>query len=386
MNPRENYKARTYLQAAKQAFRDGNRTEARKLALQAVGLDPMLEDAWLLLAGLASPKASLEFLQKALQINPNSERARKGMEWAMARLNSGEDPTRPHRVNNENEKTEPVSVKSKLQEPAVVSEPVDVLRQSFRNVLIQTSSPIVPPAIRPERQKSILTRPRKRAQGWLAIPLTAIILVCLSVIAFFTVPRIVASASSSSSALRPTNALFKPSLTPTPTQTPTPTVTPTPTPTPTPTDIPTPLPTDTPVPLPTQSKPSSYTFPGLPEEVDGDARWIDVDLSDQLVYAYEGDNVVNSFLVSTGTSAHPTVRGEYHIYVKYVYDDMSGPGYYLPDVPYVMYFYQGYSLHGTYWHHNFGTPMSHGCVNMYTPDAQWLFDWASVGTLVNVHY
>jgi len=51
-----------------------------------------------------------------------------------------------------------------------------------------------------------------------------------------------------------------------------------------------------------------------------------------------------------------------------------------------MYFYEGYSLHGTYWHHNFGHPMSHGCVNMRTSDAAWLYNWASVGTLVNIHY
>lgn len=47
---------------------------------------------------------------------------------------------------------------------------------------------------------------------------------------------------------------------------------------------------------------------------------------------------------------------------------MTGPGYDLPNVPYTMYFYQGYGLHGTYWHNNFGTPMSHGCVNMPTPE------------------
>ena len=91
------------------------------------------------------------------------------------------------------------------------------------------------------------------------------------------------------------------------------------------------------------------------------------------------------FLVSTGTWQHPTVLGSFKVYVKYRYADMSGPDYYLPDVPYVMYFYKGYGLHGTYWHSNFGTPMSHGCVNLPTGDAGWLFDWASVGTVVNVH-
>jgi lipoprotein-anchoring transpeptidase ErfK/SrfK len=51
-----------------------------------------------------------------------------------------------------------------------------------------------------------------------------------------------------------------------------------------------------------------------------------------------------------------------------------------------MYFYQGYALHGTYWHSNFGQPMSHGCVNMRTPDAEWLYQFAPVGTAVRVQY
>lgn len=129
---------------------------------------------------------------------------------------------------------------------------------------------------------------------------------------------------------------------------------------------------------------STYEVPN--PGVGEDERWIDVDLSDQMVYAYQGSSVVNSFLVSTGTYLHPTVTGQYRIYVKYYSTTMSGPGYYLTNVPYTMYFYYGYSFHGTYWHHNFGTPMSHGCINMYTPDAEWLFNWASIGTLVNVHY
>jgi len=65
---------------------------------------------------------------------------------------------------------------------------------------------------------------------------------------------------------------------------------------------------------------------------------------------------------------------------------MIGPGYHLPDVPYSMFFYKGYSLHGTYWHSNFGTPMSHGCVNMVTSDAAWVYENASIGTYVFVHY
>ena len=115
-------------------------------------------------------------------------------------------------------------------------------------------------------------------------------------------------------------------------------------------------------------------------------RWIDVDLTNQRVYAYEGDTIVNSFMVSTGTWMTPTVTGKYKVYVKIRSGNMHGPGYFLPDVPYIMYFYKGYGLHGTYWHNNFGTPMSHGCVNLRTDEAGWLFNWASVGTVVNVHY
>jgi lipoprotein-anchoring transpeptidase ErfK/SrfK len=115
-------------------------------------------------------------------------------------------------------------------------------------------------------------------------------------------------------------------------------------------------------------------------------HWIDVNLSEQRVYAYEGNTIVNSFLVSTGLPDTPTVIGQYKIYVKVPIQDMSGPGYYLPNVPWVMYFYESYGFHGTYWHNNFGKPMSRGCVNMKIEDAKWLYDWAAVGTFVNVHY
>jgi lipoprotein-anchoring transpeptidase ErfK/SrfK len=139
---------------------------------------------------------------------------------------------------------------------------------------------------------------------------------------------------------------------------------------------------------PTSNVPVAATnAPYSPGSVANDGtHWIDVNLTQQMVYAYSGNTVVNSFLVSTGTWQYPTVTGKYQIYVKLRYTDMSGPDYYLPNVPYTMYFYRGYGLHGTYWHHNFGTPMSHGCVNLATPDAAWLYDFSSVGTVVNIHY
>jgi lipoprotein-anchoring transpeptidase ErfK/SrfK len=118
----------------------------------------------------------------------------------------------------------------------------------------------------------------------------------------------------------------------------------------------------------------------------GGEHWIDVDLSQQRVYAYEGDTVVNTFVVSTGTWQTPTVTGRFKIWIKLRSTTMTGPGYYLPNVPFTMYFYKGYGLHGTYWHNNFGTPMSHGCVNLSIPDSEWLYNFSMVGTVVNVHY
>lgn len=115
-------------------------------------------------------------------------------------------------------------------------------------------------------------------------------------------------------------------------------------------------------------------------------RWIDVNLSTQTLTAYEGSIPVFTALVSTGLPATPTVTGHFKIYSKYTAIDMAGPGYYLPAVPWTMFFYRGYALHGAYWHNNFGRPMSHGCVNLSVPDAKWLFEFASVGTPVVVHY
>ena len=118
----------------------------------------------------------------------------------------------------------------------------------------------------------------------------------------------------------------------------------------------------------------------------GGGKWIDVDLGSQRVYAYEGSGVVRSMVVSTGTSSYPTPPGKFKIYAKYPSVTMSGPGYYLPGVPHTMFFYRGYALHGTYWHNNFGTPMSHGCINLTKADAAWLYSWAPVGTVVSIHW
>ncbi len=109
-----------------------------------------------------------------------------------------------------------------------------------------------------------------------------------------------------------------------------------------------------------------------------------VDLSEQRVYAFEDGGLVFTAIVSTGLPGTPTVLGDYKVYHRLESQTMSGPGYYLPGVQWVQYFYSGYALHGTYWHENFGQPMSHGCVNLRNEDALWLFQWATIGTPVHV--
>ena len=116
---------------------------------------------------------------------------------------------------------------------------------------------------------------------------------------------------------------------------------------------------------------------------------IEVDLTNQRLYAYEGDQMIYDFLISSGKWA-PTPTGVFRIWIKLRYTLMEGGSkllhtyYFLPNVPYTMYFtnsqvpeWEGYGLHGTYWHHNFGHPMSHGCINLETDDAEKLYYWTT---------
>jgi lipoprotein-anchoring transpeptidase ErfK/SrfK len=125
-----------------------------------------------------------------------------------------------------------------------------------------------------------------------------------------------------------------------------------------------------------------YKTDVLGSHKNGGEKRIEIDLSHQKLYAYEGDKQVYSFDVSTGKWGL-TPTGDFRIYTKLKYTLMAGGNkaigtyYYLPNVPFTQYFYRDFGLHGTYWHHNFGHPMSHGCVNMRTEDAEKLFYWTN---------
>lgn len=137
-----------------------------------------------------------------------------------------------------------------------------------------------------------------------------------------------------------------------------------------------------------------YAFEPEPEAVLGEAseeRWIEVDLSEQKLRAWEGSSLFLETPVSTGLPWWPTPTGEFRIWIKIRSTKMEGGSgryyYNLPNVPYVMYFengsipsWRGYGLHGTYWHNDFGNRHSHGCVNLPTPIAKQLFYWVQART------
>lgn len=298
------------------------------MARLAARLAPGEEAPWLFLAAVSDPRPGLAYAARALEINPRSQPARKAIRWLVRRV------------------------------PPLHRQP-------------ESDRPLLPNDLAVQLIPTTSLTARRWLPAWAWVPVA----VSLAGIAVWIGIQPAFARQGQAGPVPVVKASFTPTATSTPTQTPTPT----PTSTPEPTSTPTATATHTPRPN------VAWDFTTNPADLADEGRWVDVDLGSQTVTAYEGTTAVQSFLVSTGLPAHPTVTGQFRIYVKLRATDMAGPGYFLPAVPFTMYFYKGYSLHGTYWHHNFGHPMSHGCVNMYTPDAEWMFNFATVGTLVNVH-
>lgn len=429
--------AQEAIQNARSALRRGNRSAARGWAEQAAKLAPELEEPWLILASVASPRASVVFVERALEINPDSPRARKGMQWALNRLQKVPAAKRLPRKSRSTrgEKRKPLkrTVSSALQRISLRGRALPILVFALGCVIVLTAawtastSPAMAsflngkslPASHPNVWAQVaIAKPTytpeplpelAEAAPTLASP-TPTSLVPTAELEVLpssepsTAPALPSPTAGSSFALlpEPTQAptlapptaelSFAPLSEPTSSPTlPPPTATPEPGPTLIPEDTSTPagdfvmaIVEDTPVPTarPTQENVS----PAVQAPVGNGVRWIEVNLSQQRVYAWEGNVLIRSFIVSTGTWQTPTVVGTFSIWNKTRIQTMSGPGYSLPNVPWVMYFYKDYGFHGTYWHNNFGTPMSHGCINLTIPDAQWLYGWASYGTTVKVHY
>ncbi|HEU4808815.1 MAG TPA: L,D-transpeptidase, partial [Homoserinimonas sp.] len=131
-------------------------------------------------------------------------------------------------------------------------------------------------------------------------------------------------------------------------------------------------------------------------------KYIVVDISDQTLTAYQGDQIVLQTLVSTGLAPNDTEIGAFHVRIKYEKQDMQGftsstgevvsvgsegqgEQYLVKDVPNVLYInYDAEALHGAYWHNNFGNRMSHGCINLPVEVSSFIFEWAPLGTAVTV--
>ncbi len=118
-------------------------------------------------------------------------------------------------------------------------------------------------------------------------------------------------------------------------------------------------------------------------------KWIEVNVSTKRMYAYENANLVNSFLVSAGKSSTPTPIGQFHILSKVALQTMVGADYVQPNVPWINYFKSGgYAIHGNYWRPSswFGNiNSSHGCVGLQVGDAEWIYNWAPIGTPIIIH-
>lgn len=378
MNP-QHIEARELIVKAREALRRGDKPSARKMGEQAALRAPELEDAWLILtASDPDPNEALAYAQKALEINPSSTRSHKAVEWAKDKVKQA--PV-IHEAAVSFVRIAPSPVVETSQPQAKPDNRNFIYAAAFVGLLMcvvlafAAYSAVTHPAF-----ASILNSVpvATQADHWAAMDIPKSSVTPIEASAFAS------AASSTPSPLPTAKETTKKAATPKPSEIPTEEPTATPEVTETPAALAMQVVEDTPTSEYVAPAPSGQ-LPSVAKSGNG-VHWIDVDLTNQAVYAYEGDAMVNSFIVSTGTWMYPTVTGEYKIYVKYRYANMHGPGYFLPNVPFVMYFYKSYGLHGTYWHNNFGTPMSHGCVNLRIDDAGWLYNWSSIGTVVNVHY
>jgi lipoprotein-anchoring transpeptidase ErfK/SrfK len=351
------------LKRAQTAAKTGQEQQAHQLLKQAVRQEPDNHLVWLWLAKTSSsPQASLEYVKRAERLMPEDALVKKARAWAERRVaangsaSSQEPPTPSTAVTRR-----PWSSALKRRGPILLAALLLIGGGIIIWSLVRGAAPAASKETRPE-----------------------------------STPAIAAADEGAEIRL----AADPPVAQPTATATPVPTAAPVlakkvsgrsgdPRPTWTPTPLPTDTPTPTPTPLPTFVSAEWHKPEGRPLGVGPEERWIDVDLSEQTLYVYEGNGLIFETLISSGLPGHETVSGQFRIWYRTASQTMDGArlgyDYYLENVPYVMYFFEDYALHGTYWHNNFGWPMSHGCVNMRTEDAGWVFEWARVGTLVNVH-
>lgn len=125
----------------------------------------------------------------------------------------------------------------------------------------------------------------------------------------------------------------------------------------------------------------------LSPEIPDAEKLIEVRLTHQLVLAYEGSQLVFASRAATGGQFRDgrwtTPQGQFMTFYKrptrhMAAGDITASGFDLPGVPWVLYITKsGISLHGTYWHNDYGRPRSHGCINLTPQAAKWLYRWTT---------
>jgi hypothetical protein len=374
---------------AYEALQRGDKQAARHLAQVAVRMAPQMEAPWLILAAVARPRASIAYLERALMINPHSERARKGLEWVHRQLNTQVQP----------------------------------LRRKWGIAGYQAEQPVLSKTAAP---KEISSRqvPSRAGSTWRFPHLLLLGLLALCVFAAWVFwPGMNYSASAAMRNLPATvqgNPLFSwmqanlanPTSIPLPTATFTQTVTSSPTPTPNATlpattSLPptfTPFPSSSAILLPTITTQPAEATPNLTRDwllegefvIDqfpmGGEKLIVVSIHEQHMYVYQGDTLVFSFVASTGMD-NATRAGTYSILDKIPNAYGSTWDIWMPNW---LGIYQAAGLENgihalpfmsngqRLWAGVLGAPISYGCIVLGVEQSQLLYDWAEVGVTVRI--
>ena len=350
------------LNLAKNAYVRGEKKIARYWARLAASQDPNLEEAWLILAAVANPKASVGYLNHYLKINPKSQRAQRGLMWAIKRLESYEpDGTSSSKSDNNQQLIH--STPTATSQDAGHEINFQIPKQIFLFLLILISLFFILP---------FSTRVNFDYQNILTV--------------FQDTSNTTQEIQKSLvKTVQPIQHTVVPSFIPAKTMLVTKTIVPsTVTQIPTPISSPTVLPSDTPV----NGQTGPLIFPASPgQKIPSTDKWILVDISEQHMYVYEKDQIVFSFTASTGMHSSTRV-GTFAIQSKIPNAYGSTWDIWMPDW---LGIYDSGSLENgihalpllqngtTLWDGFLGTPISYGCVVLGSYDAETLYNWAEIG-------
>ncbi len=365
------------LKQALNALQSGDKHAARAWAQIAAALAPDMEEPWLILAAVAKPHASIAYLERALQLNPHSKTARDGLVWAHQQ----------HAL----QKSQPV-------------------RWMPTSTFVQPGQParIAPPS--QGSRPALKISPKMPTASRIFIPLLLVVLVVSLIAVGGFWPAAVTSVSAAILgdlgsrqdnqilSLLPTG-MAKPNDTALPSATSTSPATPSSTPFPPATSDPTPEPTRTTTPTSTATPPPTNTPPpavvqqAVAQQIPASGKkLIVVSISQQHVYVYQGGVLVYSFVASTG-SGNSTRIGTFSILDKIPKAYASTWNFWMPD--WMGIYYSGSLEDGFHslpllnngqrlWGNSLGTPVTYGCIVLGIQDSKTLYDWAEIGTTVQI--